>query len=128
MSQLGQFMQEEEKDIEGPPLSTKEDTQQKERLKRKNRWQMRPNSIAATMQPEAQRRKKLGLERAGQGLMELLVISQPPYPTSCDGRWRNGVGKGGLYLQRDGGRINIRWECSKTVQSIPTDTGGKAGN
>lgn len=80
------------------------------------------------MQPEAQGRKKLELERAGQGLMELLVISPPLYPTSCDGRWRNGVGKGGMYLQRGGGRISIRWECSKTVHLIPTDTGGKSGS
>lgn len=103
MFQLGQLRKKRKR--EGPAISTEEDTKQKERLKRKRRWQMRPNSIAATMQPEAQRRKKLELERAGQGLMELLVISRPLYSTSCDGRWRNGVGKGGMYLQRGSGRI-----------------------
>lgn len=89
---------------------------------------MRPKSIAAPGKPEAQRRKTLGLERTGQGLTEFLVISPPLYTTSCDGRWRNGVGKEGLYLQGGGGRIIVRWECSKAVQLIPTDTGGKAGN
>ena len=61
------------------------------------------------MQPKAQRRKKLLLERAGQGLMELLITC------TRDGSWQNGVDEGGLYLQRGGGRINIKEECSKTV-------------
>lgn len=56
----------ENKDIESTPIPLKKTHNRRKGLREKNRWQMRPNSIAVTMKPEAQRADKLGWREHGK--------------------------------------------------------------
>lgn len=100
---LGWFMQKEEKDIEGPAIPRRRTHNRKKGLRQRTGGS-RPDSIAATMQPEPQR-NKLGVEMARQSLMEFPVTFSP---TSCDGRWWNGVGREDCTCKVGGGRISKR--------------------
>lgn len=83
----GQFMWAENKDTESTPIPLKKTHNRRKGLREKNRWQMRPNSIAVTMKPDLRGQ----ISWAGESMVRLQRTSRP-LPSSMGFDGSGGIG------------------------------------